>query len=88
MAGLLRSRARVFLDAAAKALEETRYEFDESVYRPRRHGGDLLELAARLERPEEEGSLYRPPLLRALEILHKIGRWQDGIPDSEGSPPR
>ncbi len=82
IAGLLRNRARTFLDEAARALEETNYELHESVYRPRRLGGDLLELAARLERPEDS-SAYRPPLLRALEILHNLGRWEETEPCGE-----
>jgi uncharacterized methyltransferase DUF6094 len=82
LAELLRSRARELLDRAAKALEETRHEFHESVYRPRRRGGELLELAVRLERPAD-GSAYRPPLIRALTILHKLGRWEETEPCGE-----
>lgn len=82
IAELLRSRARELLDQATRACEETRYEFHQSVYQPRRRGGELLELAARLERPED-GSAYQPPLLRALEILHKLGRWEETEPCGE-----
>jgi hypothetical protein len=81
-AELLRSRARELLEQATRALEETRYEYHESVYRPRRRGGELLDLAARLEGPEDEGP-YRPALLRVLEILHKLGRFKETEPCGE-----
>jgi hypothetical protein len=82
LAEILRTRARELLDSAAEALEQTRYEFHESVYQPRRRAGELLDLAARLERPAD-GNAYRPPLIKALDLLRQLGRWEETEPCGE-----
>jgi hypothetical protein len=78
----LRIRARELLDAAAAAFEEARSEYHDSVYTPRRRSGELLELAARLERPEQERP-YRPAMVRALDRLNEVGRWEESEPCGE-----
>lgn len=78
----LQERAKQLLDSAAAALAETRNEYHGSVYTPRRRAGELLELAARLERPAE-GTPYRPPLIRALDKLNEIGVWEESEPCGE-----
>lgn len=82
LAERLRIRAKELLDDAAAALEETGSEYHDSVYTPRRRGGELLELAARLERPAKERP-YRPALVRALDRLNELGRWEESEPCGE-----
>lgn len=82
LVGLLRGRARQLLDAAEAALKDVRSEYHESVYQPRRRGGELLEIAARLERAED-GSPYRPALIRALDRLNELGCWEESEPCGE-----
>ncbi len=78
----LRQHASELLDRAAKALEVTSSEYHESVFAPRRQGGALLELAAKLERTEEE-TVYAPPLLQVLDVLNDLGNWEEGEPCRE-----
>lgn len=82
IAELLRERARCLLDSAAEALEETGNQYHDSVYTPRRRGGELLELAAKLE-GKTERTPYQPPLLRALELLNELGSWAESEPCGE-----
>jgi uncharacterized methyltransferase DUF6094 len=82
IAELLRTNARTLLGRAEAALKDARSEYHDSVYEPRRRGGDLLELAARLEHQDEE-SPYRPPLVRALDKLHALGCWEESEPCGE-----
>jgi hypothetical protein len=82
MAEGLRARAKQLLDTAAVALADTGSEYHDNVYEPRRLGGELLELAAKIERPTE-GKLYRPYLITALERLNEMGLWEESEPCGE-----
>ncbi|HYN19417.1 MAG TPA: DUF6094 domain-containing protein [Thermoanaerobaculia bacterium] len=82
IAEALRRRASQLLENAKAALEIEGSEYHSSVYQPRRRGGELLELAAQLERPDD-GDPYRPPLITALDKLNAIGRWQESEPCGE-----
>ena len=78
----LRARARQLLDAATAALQEAQSEYHDSVYVPRQRSGELLELAAQLERPEQ-AKPYRPALVRALDRLNELGLWEETEPCGE-----
>ena len=82
IAGHLQTRAKQLLDGAAKALEDTQSEYHDSVYKPRLRGGELLELAKRLERPETTQP-HRPALLKALDRLNELGAWEESEPCGE-----
>ncbi|HEX4495477.1 MAG TPA: DUF6094 domain-containing protein [Thermoanaerobaculia bacterium] len=82
IAEFLRARARHLLDSAAAALDQDGSEYREAVFRPRQRGGQLLELAAKLERPSSEES-EQLALLGALEQLHSLGRWEESEPCGE-----
>ncbi len=78
----LRARASQLLDTAAAALQEAQSEYHDSVYVPRRRSGELLELAAQFERPQQEKP-YRPALVRALDRLNELGCWEETEPCGE-----
>ncbi len=82
IAGHLRARAKQLLNSAAAALGETQSEYHDSVYKPRLRGGELLEFAKRLERPEIAQS-HRPALLKALDRLNELGAWEESEPCGE-----
>ena len=84
LAERLRARARQLLDTAAAALLEAQSEYHDSVYVPRRQSGELLELAAQLERPEQEKAYtYKLALLKALDRLNELGLWEETEPCGE-----
>lgn len=82
IAEYLRARARRLLNCAAAALEQEASEYHEAVFRPRQRAGQLLELAAKLERPSSDES-DQLALHGALEQLHELGRWQESEPCGE-----
>ena len=82
IAEFLRARARRLLDCAAAALEQEGSEYHEAVFRPRQRAGQLLELAAKLERPSSDES-DQLALHGALEQLHELGSWQESEPCGE-----